>query len=101
VYWSELIEALEEAGYAVRRARSPRRGPPSTQSKIEAAAKKLMDEGHVPVETLSWEEFRVMICKEIGVSPDDRGFGLDTIQNAVRPLLEERRNRVRTESTES
>jgi hypothetical protein len=59
----------------------------------------------VPPDTIPWAEFETKLCAEIGVKPDTRGYKLDTIQNAVRPLIEEARERplssAATESTES
>jgi hypothetical protein len=67
--------------------RKPRPGPIPTANNIQTAAKRLFASGRVPNGTVTWKQFQTELCKEIGVKADQRGYGLDTIQAAVRPLL--------------
>jgi hypothetical protein len=130
VRWSTLAEALAAAGFASRRqtpgrsgphprlpsrireatqrpghkAPAPRHrpGPKSTADRIREAGKALMKEGSVPGETVLWERFGERLCRKLGVEPGTRGYGLDTIQNALRPFLKERQaKRLTAEITES
>jgi hypothetical protein len=76
-----------------------RRGPEPTKSKIVDAAKRLIARDRTPTTCGSWENFRRELCAELGVDKDSRGYQLDTVQNAVRPLL--RSSTADTEQTES
>lgn len=78
-----------------------RRGPIPKASKITEAGEALIAEGHVPAETISWGRFAELLWTKLGVKPGSRGYGRDTIQKSVRPLLEQRRNEANTENTES
>jgi len=89
---------------------APRRrpGPSPTVDRIKEAGQTLIDEGHVPSETVPWERFGVMLCRKLGIGPKTRGYSLDSIQKAMRPLLQKRQaaklfseNTESTESTES
>jgi hypothetical protein len=64
-----------------------RKGPTPTGSKIVEAAKRLIDRGRTPTSCGSWEKFRRELCGELGVDIKARGYGPDTVQKAVRPLL--------------
>jgi hypothetical protein len=75
-----------------------RRGPSPTSPHIQAAAKRLLDAGHIPCKTIQWEPFHFMLCEALGLKTTDRGYRLNTVQNAVRPLIP---TRVGTESTEN
>ena len=65
----------------------------------------LIREDRVPGETVPWEQFQELLCEKLKVKPGTRGYGLDTIQNALRPILKERQAKKTaaeiTESTES
>jgi len=82
-----------------------RRGPEPTKDKIITDGERLFGEGQVPPDTIPWKQFAIELCTNIGVNPDTRGYGLDTIQKALRPLIEERRarrlNSAATENAES
>jgi hypothetical protein len=86
---------------------APRRrpGPSPTTDRIKEAGQTLIDEGHVPPETVPWERFGEMLCKKLGIAPGTRGYSLDSIQSAMRPLLQKRQaaklSSENTESTES
>jgi hypothetical protein len=60
-------------------------GPIKTEQEIKDGAKRLFERGLTP-ETCGWEPFRGKLCKELGVSIDTRGYGLDTVQRAVKLL---------------
>jgi hypothetical protein len=64
-----------------------KRGPIATADKIRVAGRALIAEGYVPPETIMWDRFRKLLCDRIGVNPETRGYGLDTIQKALRPIL--------------
>jgi len=72
-----------------------RPGPIPTANLIIPAAKKLLKVGRRPPDTVTWKQFRIDLCVSLGVRIEQRGFGLDTIQKAVRPLLQN------TESTDN
>jgi hypothetical protein len=80
-----------------------RRGPASAKQTIVEAASRLIEKGRTPINCGTWEAFRRELCREIRVPPNSRGYQLDTIQNAVRPLLKERSSSTaeRTDNTES
>jgi hypothetical protein len=106
-----MVAALAAAGCRVRgarlrgrqpeterrqaRTRAPaqrrRHGPRSTADKIRDAGGALIADGHVPGETVPWGEFVELLWNKAGVKPETRGYGLDTIQNALRPILNRRR----------
>jgi hypothetical protein len=103
-----LLRTQRDTAMAEREAQAvaPKRrrfGPTPTAAKIRKAGKALMKEGHVPGETVQWERFRDLLCKRLGVKPETRGYGLDTTQEAMRPILNKRRAQIvqSTESTES
>lgn len=74
-----------------------RRGPVPTADKIRDAARSLIANGCIPANTITWDQFHICICSALNVNPSDRGYGLDTIQRAVRSLL----GTEKTENTES
>jgi hypothetical protein len=74
-------------------------GPMPTADKIRTAGKALIDEGQVPVETIPWADFRPLLCNKLGVTPGTRGYGLDTVQDALRSLLAERKAKLLRELT--
>lgn len=86
---------------------APRRqyGPTPTADKIKEAGQILIADGYVPPETVPWQQFQVMLCQKLGIRPETRGYSLDSIQNALRPLLQKRQAAKlfsnHTESTES
>jgi hypothetical protein len=63
------------------------RGPVPTADKIRDAARPLIANSCIPAKTISWDQFHIKVCSILDVKPTDRGYGLDTIQRAVRPLL--------------
>jgi hypothetical protein len=67
----------------------PGRGPASMAAKIQGAAKELIETGIIPGRTMTWEKFREAICTALNVKPETRGFSLDSIQNAARPVLKD------------
>ena len=69
-----------------RRWPSPPRGPVPTKDSIKAAARKLIAAGRVPAKTTPWNTFHEEVCAEIGVSPSERGYSLQTIRAAVSEL---------------
>jgi hypothetical protein len=71
---------------------APRRqhGPSPTADKIKEAGQALIDEGHMPPETVPWKQFQKMLCQKLRIQPGARGYSLDSIQNALRPLLQKR-----------
>jgi hypothetical protein len=77
-----------------------RPGLSSTKTKIQDAAKLLIDAGKIPAETIGWKEFCKEIRKANGVTSGHRGYSEYTIQAAVLPLLS-RLNAGSTESTEN
>jgi hypothetical protein len=81
--------------------RRARPGPIPTADRIETAARELLAAGHVPAQTITWEQFRTELCKKLNVKPEQRGYSLDTIQDAVRPLLSAAQVTEGTESTEN
>jgi hypothetical protein len=105
VHLPSLVDALAAVGYIVadiepdpthsqRRRRAKRRsGPTPTADKIRKAGEALMKEGHVPAETVQWEQFRKLLCNELGVKVGARGYSVDTIQAALRPILNKRRTK--------
>lgn len=76
-----------KATSAPGRARTKRPGPMPTAEAIINAAKLIIAAGRIPGKTITWEKFREEICESLKVNPETRGYGLDTIQTAVRPLL--------------
>lgn len=78
------------------RARTKRPGPIPTAEAIVNAARQIIAAGRIPGKPVKWEQFREEICKSLKVRPETRGYGLDTIQLAVRPLL---KNDNKTETT--
>jgi hypothetical protein len=64
-----------------------RPGPKPTAGGIVNAAVPILAAGRVPGKTVTWETFREEICKTLGVKPETRGYGLDTLQKSVRPLI--------------
>ena len=81
--------------------RMPRPGPISTANIIQTAAERVLALGQVPGRTIKWKEFQTVLCKEIGVKIDQRGYSLDSIQAAVRPLLRQLPNSGNAGSTEN
>lgn len=83
---------------------APRRqhGPTPTADNIKEAGQTLINEGYVPAETVPWKQFEMMLCQKLRIEPGARGYSLDSIQNALRPLLQKRQAaRLSSESTES
>jgi hypothetical protein len=83
---------------------APRRqhGPTPTADNIKEAGQTLIDEGYVPAETVPWKQFEMMLCQKLRIEPGARGYSLDSIQNALRPLLQKRQAaKLSSESTES
>jgi hypothetical protein len=80
-------------------AQQRRRGPAPTKEKIQIVAKSLFASGLIPPDTITWKAFQVALCKELGVTTSQRGYSLDTIEAAVRPLLPHYLNGEKTEST--
>jgi hypothetical protein len=74
------------------------RGPVPTAEKIKDAARPLIANGCIPGKTIPWDQFHIRVCNVLNVKPSDRGYGLDTIQRAVRSLLS---GTEKTENTES
>jgi hypothetical protein len=66
-------------------------GRSPTRDKIIEAGEALMEEGHVPPETIPWKRFRKLLWRKLGVKPGAWGYGKHTIENALRPILKERR----------
>lgn len=64
-----------------------RRGPVPTKSTIVDAARRLIARNRTPTTCGTWEDFRRELCAELGVDKNTRGYQLDTVQNAVQPLL--------------
>ena len=86
-------------GLVTRRKRS---GPIPTADKIRQAGKTLIVAGHVPLETIFWARFQEKLCAELGVKPKSRGYSIDTIRKALRPILEQGQlDRLAAASTES
>jgi hypothetical protein len=78
-----------------------RRGPTSKAPQIMQAAEILINNcGLVPPDDITWKEFHKKVCERIGVAADTRGFGQDSVENAVRQILRERRDK-NTERTEN
>jgi hypothetical protein len=78
------------------------KGPIATKPKIVDAAKPLINRGRTPSSCGTWEKFRRELCHEAGVVRTSRGWQLDTVQNAVRPLLKKsEQSAEEAESTES
>jgi hypothetical protein len=65
------------------------RGPKPTGEAIKNAAEPIIRAGCVPGKTITWERFREKICCKLKVRPETRGYGLDTIQKSIRPLLKD------------
>jgi hypothetical protein len=63
------------------------RGPRSTKKQIEDAALQLISRGRTPTRCGSWEDFRRELCDHLNKPHNARGFGPDTVQKAVRPIL--------------
>jgi hypothetical protein len=83
-------------------ARRRRHGPAPTADKIKEAGQTLIDEGYVPAETVSWKEFETMLWQKLTIGAGARGYSRDSIQNALRPLLQKRQAaKLSSESTES
>jgi hypothetical protein len=110
VHWPSLAVELESIGFPElpEKCKAPatekaaeQRGPTSTAEKIREAGAALIADGCVPVETTPWERFRELLCERLGVTPQTRGYGLDTIQNALRSTLEGRQAKILAENTES
>jgi hypothetical protein len=89
----------ERISRAIRPKRRP--GPTATARGIQIAAQRLFTAGEIPGRTITWKRFHVAICKEIGVNTDQRGYSLDTIQAAVRPLLKQLPDKGSAENTEN
>ncbi len=77
------------------------RGPKATAEAIKNAAEPMICAGCVPGKTMAWERFREKICCKLKVKPETRGYGLDTVQNAVRPLIDGIRKTETSESAEN
>jgi hypothetical protein len=80
--------------------KNARRGPSPTGPRIVAVAQALLAAGKVPGKTISWKKFRSEVCRGLKVPENQRGFSLESIQNAVRPLLKANQEGDNTESTE-
>ena len=78
-----------------------RPGPTPTAGSIKNAAEALLAAGRVPAKSITWEQFRTELCRNLKVRPEQRGYSLDTIQAVVRPLLLGDRIVESTESTEN
>jgi hypothetical protein len=76
-------------------------GPTPTEQKIVQAAKGLINRGRTPTSCGSWKQFRRELCKALDVDLNERGYGVDTVQKHVRPLLNRESDTERPESTES
>jgi len=102
---AELLTAHPQLGDAAQTSKASQRksrpGPISTGSSIQTAAERLFALGRVPGRTITWKKFQAALCREVGVKTDQRGYSLDTIQAAVRPLLLRIPNRENAESTEN
>ena len=86
-----------------------RRGPRSTRDAIRRAARRLKADGKVPGNngTVPWDVYQKDICRLAGVEwdelsskPKERGYSLDTIQNALRDMPPSLSINKTTESTE-
>jgi hypothetical protein len=97
---AELLAAQGGASES-RPSRKTHPGPIATANKIRAGAEHLLASGQTPGSTMTWRKFQTELCKELGVKPDDRGYGIDTIQAAVRPLLRQIIDNDDAESTEN
>jgi hypothetical protein len=86
----------------LRSANRTRPGPIPTAPRIIKAAESLLASGKVPGKMTSWKEFRSEVCQFLKVPESQRGYSLDSVRNAVRPLLQARQknNIESTESTE-
>jgi hypothetical protein len=102
---AELLEAhaggIDSVSIPAESPSKARPGPIPTADRIETAARELLAAGHVPAQTITWEQFRTELCKKLNVKPEQRGYSLDTIQAAVRPLLSAAQVTEGTESTEN
>jgi hypothetical protein len=94
--FSEL-GAPDQASVALKSSAPPASvsASPSTKSKIEAAARELIAAGRTPTTCGSWPHFIRELLVKLDVTAGTRGYGDDSIQNAVRPLLEALRKRAR------
>jgi hypothetical protein len=75
---------------AVTLTRKKKSGPQSKVPVIEEAAERLFAKGRTPESCGGWKQFQKELLDLISVEPDARGYGEDTIQNAVRALLAKR-----------
>jgi hypothetical protein len=74
-------------GVADGEAPKSRPGPVSTRDAIQKAAQPLINKRRIPGKTIPWQTFEVEICGVLKQPPGTRGYKIDTIQAAVRPLL--------------
>jgi hypothetical protein len=83
--------------------RNTQRGPSSTAPLITRAAQTLVAAGKVPGKTITWKKFQAELCRSLNVAKGQRGYSIDSIQKAVRPLLNliATENAGNTESTET
>jgi hypothetical protein len=104
VIGTRAVDLVDIVKPSAERESLPKRrpGPIATVERIREAGKALIAGGHVPGETIPWGRFREMICRRVGVPPETRGYGEDTIQNALRDVLKQRQlDILASESTES
>ena len=54
---------------------------------------------------MTWRIFRQKMCKKLGVEQNARGYGVETIRKAMRPIIQQKQLDIldpeRTKSTES
>ena len=90
--WKESVENLWPKPEAAPNSKAEKTSK-KTKAKAETireAAKKLIDSNNGPGQ-IGWGEFRKKVREELGFPssrPIPRGYGDDTIENLVRPLLE-------------
>jgi hypothetical protein len=78
------------------------KGPIPNKQNIISAAERLRNKGKTRQSYNTWPEYQAAICSEAGVKPNTRGWGLDTIQNALKDWSGSTGEITeRTESTES